>query len=233
MSVIILKSLANSLFISILLIAGASSAGAQGLEVRESIRFNMQKYNAALEVDKLDEAIVYLKKVLELKEIDSVNYPALLSNLATLYFEVQEYSEAMQYYNFAISLNPEEPTLYEFRGDLKQELKDFRGALMDYEKAISKSLYYRWEVYESKGSVYAEMKKFDMAIANYTKAEEILNFNYQDRLYVAELFLGQILFSRGACYLELGKTDKGCNDLSKAGELGIFDAYDLINKYCN
>jgi len=31
----------------------------------------------------------------------------------------------------------------------------------------------------------------------------------------------------------LGQKDSGCLDLSKAGELGYFKAYETIKKYCN
>jgi len=31
----------------------------------------------------------------------------------------------------------------------------------------------------------------------------------------------------------LGQKDSGCLDLSKAGELGKFEGYEAIKKYCN
>jgi hypothetical protein len=40
-------------------------------------------------------------------------------------------------------------------------------------------------------------------------------------------------FVRGVCKLNLGQIDGGCLDLSKAGELGFGDAYDLIREHCN
>ena len=33
--------------------------------------------------------------------------------------------------------------------------------------------------------------------------------------------------------IKLGQKNSGCLDLSKAGELGHFDAYDVIKDYCN
>ncbi|MCA6471303.1 MAG: tetratricopeptide repeat protein [Chitinophagaceae bacterium] len=54
----------------------------------------------------------------------------------------------------------------------------------------------------------------------YTKAIEL------DPKYAAAYL------SRGLCYLILAEKNKGCLDLSKAGELGDGEAYDMIKKYC-
>lgn len=40
-------------------------------------------------------------------------------------------------------------------------------------------------------------------------------------------------YNRGLIRLILGKTQKGCEDLSVAGELGFTDAYNVINRYCD
>ena len=37
----------------------------------------------------------------------------------------------------------------------------------------------------------------------------------------------------GRAKIELGQKEEGCLDLSKAGEKGYFEAYDLIKKLCN
>ena len=37
---------------------------------------------------------------------------------------------------------------------------------------------------------------------------------------------------RGLAKILLGQKDSGCLDLSKAGELGYMDAYDVIKKHC-
>jgi len=40
-------------------------------------------------------------------------------------------------------------------------------------------------------------------------------------------------YSRGLSKIYIGQIDNGCKDLSKAGELGYEQAYELIKKYCN
>ncbi|MCH8014820.1 MAG: tetratricopeptide repeat protein, partial [Candidatus Dadabacteria bacterium] len=59
------------------------------------------------------------------------------------------------------------------------------------------------------------------AIQDYNKAIQ-LNPNYALAYY-----------NRGIVKIHLGQKDSGCLDLSKAGEMGFFQAYDAIKQYCN
>jgi hypothetical protein len=38
-------------------------------------------------------------------------------------------------------------------------------------------------------------------------------------------------YNRGLVYIYMGKTAEGIAELSKAGELGLYDAYSVIKKY--
>jgi len=40
-------------------------------------------------------------------------------------------------------------------------------------------------------------------------------------------------YHRGISRIKLGRKDSGCLDLSKAGELGYFEAYESIKEFCN
>ena len=59
-----------------------------------------------------------------------------------------------------------------------------------------------------------------MAINDFNKAIEI-NPNLVEPYY-----------NRGNTKIRIDQIDSGCLDLSKAGEMGYLDAYDLIKKYC-
>jgi tetratricopeptide (TPR) repeat protein len=39
-------------------------------------------------------------------------------------------------------------------------------------------------------------------------------------------------YNRGLIYILLSDRKSGCEDLSKAGELGILDAYRVMKRYC-
>ena len=61
-------------------------------------------------------------------------------------------------------------------------------------------------------------KDYNAAIQQYTEAIKS-NPNF------AEAY-----FNRGLTYIYSGERSKGIADLSKAGELGIYDAYNLLKK---
>ena len=57
----------------------------------------------------------------------------------------------------------------------------------------------------------------------------IASYDEAIRLYPA---MGDSYFNRGLVLIYLKDKEKGCIDLSRAGELGIADAYSVIDKYC-
>jgi tetratricopeptide (TPR) repeat protein len=59
--------------------------------------------------------------------------------------------------------------------------------------------------------------------------EAIGNYTYAIQLYP---YFGEAFYNRGLLHIYLRETEKGCLDISKAGELGIDDAYSVIRKYC-
>ena len=63
------------------------------------------------------------------------------------------------------------------------------------------------------------MNDYKSAIVDYTRAIEL-----NDRF--AEAY-----FNRGLARLYVGSTEQGIADLSKAGELGIFQAYNVIKRF--
>ena len=76
--------------------------------------------------------------------------------------------------------------------------------------------------YFNRGIDKSNLKDYTGAILDYTKAIELNPKN------------AVAYYNRGIAKLNLvGSPDGGCLDLSKAGELGLSDAYDMIKKRCN
>ena len=75
-------------------------------------------------------------------------------------------------------------------------------------------------VYFNLGNLYCLSAEHLASIENYTKAIEI--YPYMEDAY----------FNRGLVLIYLKDKEKGCIDLSRAGELGVADAYGVIKKYC-
>ena len=75
-------------------------------------------------------------------------------------------------------------------------------------------------VYYNLGNLYCLSSEHIRSIDSYTKAIELYP-------YMADAY-----FNRGLVLIYLKDKEKGCIDLSRAGELGVQDAYSVINKYC-
>lgn len=95
---------------------------------------------------------------------------------------------------------------------------DIEMVLRDYEKVNELQADFSFSYY-NKGNVLSAQKDFKTAIQLYTRAIE------KDKDF-AEAY-----YNRGLNYLFLGEESKGLADLSKAGELGIYGAYNLIQRF--
>lgn len=74
--------------------------------------------------------------------------------------------------------------------------------------------------YYNLGNLYCLSSEYVNSIDNYTKAIDIYPY------------MGDAYFNRGLVLIYLKDKEKGCIDLSRAGELGVGDAYGVIKKYC-
>lgn len=75
-------------------------------------------------------------------------------------------------------------------------------------------------VYFNLGNLYCLSSRFVESVDNYTKAISIFPY------------MGDAYYNRGLVLIYLKDKEKGCIDLSRAGELGVGDAYSVISKYC-
>ncbi len=73
--------------------------------------------------------------------------------------------------------------------------------------------------YYNKANILCTQKEFNEAIRHYTKAIEY------------DPDFAQAYFNRGLTYIFIGQDKEGLDDLSKAGELGIYQAYNLITRF--
>lgn len=96
---------------------------------------------------------------------------------------------------------------------------DYTDAIEDMKKAceILPDLPY---LYYNLGNLYCLSSEHINSIDNYTKAIEMYPL------------MGDAYFNRGLVLIYLKDKEKGCIDLSRAGELGVQEAYGVIKKYC-
>jgi tetratricopeptide (TPR) repeat protein len=137
--------------------------------------------------------------------------------------EIEDYSNAMINFNKVIK-GKSKFIIWEAlleRGKLKALLKDHRGAISDFDLVL---------VYNPKATiVYSLRGDSKFWIKDYTGA--INDYTKRIQLYPNDSSLE--FYNRGLARLALKLKDLGCKDLSKAGEQGISEAYEMIEKYCN
>lgn len=96
---------------------------------------------------------------------------------------------------------------------------DYSEALADMEEAarIQPGMPY---IQFNLGNLYCLSTKLVEAISCYDKALKLYPY------------MGDAYFNRGLVLIYLKDKEKGCIDLSRAGELGVGDAYSVISRYC-
>lgn len=89
--------------------------------------------------------------------------------------------------------------------------------LQDYDKLIELSPRMPFAYY-NKGVMLAQTGDLTQALQNFTRTIEL------------KPDMGEAYYNRGFVYLQLGQREKGINDLSKAGELGVVESYNLLKQ---
>lgn len=99
----------------------------------------------------------------------------------------------------------------------KQRKYQYELIMRDYDQVIKLSPNFAF-AYFNRGNLFALQKDFKPAIANYTDAIKL------------EPELAEAYFNRGLARLSIGDNQRGLEDLSKAGELGLPNAYSIIKR---
>ena len=147
-------------------------------------------------------------------------YAAAYFNRALAKDRLPDRSGAISDYSKALELEPDNTEAYLYRGINKIEMEDYRGAIADFTKAIELNPADS-KAYEYRGIAKSFIKDNKGAIADQTKAIK------------ADPNNSGAYFNMGIAKIHSGQKEKGCLDLSKAGELGHKSAYDVIKELCN
>ncbi|MBO5419595.1 MAG: tetratricopeptide repeat protein [Bacteroidales bacterium] len=111
-------------------------------------------------------------------------------------------------------------------GNTRARVKDQVSRQYDYSDAVSDmkaaaavvpDLPY---IYYNLGNLYCLSSEHINSIDSYTKAIELYPF------------MGDAFYNRGLVLIYLKDKEKGCIDLSRAGEFGVAEAYGVIKRFC-
>ena len=97
-------------------------------------------------------------------------------------------------------------------------INDYQLILADLDKAIDLAPDFAYTYY-NRGNVLSNLKDYQAAIVSYNEAIAL------------EPNLAEAYYNRGLTYIFLGENARGISDLSKAGELGLYSAYNLIKRF--
>ena len=183
---------------------------------------------------------------------EDINSGKLLFAYAILEGEKNQYNSAIDFYNKAVEKDPSQTFFYINRGAVQADMIEFIASMennvqmltldnmgaaktrvqdygyknYDYTSAIddmtkASSLMPEFPfVYYNLGNLYCLQGELPQSIDNYSKAIELFPT------------MSEAYYNRGLVLIYLKDRAKGCIDLSKSGELGIPDAYNVIKKYC-
>ena len=126
---------------------------------------------------------------------------------AVALFEDEKYSEAIEYLNKAIELDPNYAKAYFGRGFLYTRLAQYQRAIEDLDQVISLGPTLSFLPYELRGFAYIQKGDYDRAIADLTKALEI-DPHQADTYHL-----------RGAAWHGKGDFDRAIADCTKALEI--------------
>ena len=178
--------------------------------------------------------------------------PGLLFAKGVIDFQNKQFNAALSSYNQAVEQDPNNFYFYLNRGALQSEMiefissmdntvqvltlddagttrarvqeqsrrsYDYSSAIDDMERAALLAPDFAYTYYNL-GNLYCLSDRMPDSILSYTKAIELYP-------YLAEAY-----YNRGLIQIYLRDKEKGCIDVSTAGELGIKDAYSVIKKFC-
>lgn len=179
---------------------------------------------------------------------------------AIAYAQCNEFAYAIQDFTKCIGIAPNYLNAYFRRAILKSEMGDRLGAIKDYDYIISfkgkekNDFKEMATVYNNKAYCLILLEKYSEAKPLVEKALELdktKNYiwdtsgvlNYHLGLFsksISDLNQALLLnetagsyYYRGLAKISFNQQEEGCIDLSKAGEMGYTDAYEMIKKNCN
>lgn len=128
-------------------------------------------------------------------------------------------SKANEDQTMAINVNPNYALAYQERGLGKIQLKDYTGGMQDFN--ISLSIEPNARTYRSRGLLKMLLNDLRGSITDCSESIKL------------DPYFPAAYMTRGMAKIQLKQIEEGCLDLSKAGELGMTDAYEEIKRFCN
>ncbi|MGN1219907.1 MAG: tetratricopeptide repeat protein [Candidatus Cryptobacteroides sp.] len=193
--------------------AWSGETGASDMFSRAMYEYSAKQFNSALNY--YGEAVA---KSEDATGVDKLYEAFYRMNRGVLRAEMIDFITSIESNVQVLSMDDSGNTRARVRDQVSRQY-DYSEALSDMKAAaeLVPDLPY---IYFNLGNLYCLSSEHISSIDNYTKAIELYPY------------MGDAYFNRGLVLIYLKDKEKGCIDLSRAGELGVADAYGVIKKYC-
>ena len=196
-----------------------------------ALRFTSQEM--ALTAEMVDYHFTQITRLS--RRIDEAPSALLYMARAIEFAIVQDYTSAIDDCTRAVLMADKnlEPVLYFCRANWRYRLLEYQRAtgekeatanmdfdimLRDYDQVLRMQPDFVFALY-NKANILCAQKEYKDAI------------DYYSRAIAQDGEFAEAYFNRGLTYVYIGENEKGLADLSKAGELGIYQAYNMITRF--
>lgn len=193
----------------------------------------IENYNKVLELDpdyyiafKSRAYSKYKNKSYKDAIVDYLNYLKFDSNnietlvlLADSYLELGQYENSKKYYLLALKFDLHNISIRNSIALLYFREKKYKESLEQIEIVLAKDQN-NYQSYFLKANIFYLTNEYEKSISNFSKAIEI-DKNKSESYY-----------NRGLVYFVVNRKKDACNDLKQALKLGMIQAKDKIEKYC-
>jgi tetratricopeptide (TPR) repeat protein len=191
-------------------------------DLEKAIKFDSENVNALFDLayvktllDDYESALDIYNRVIK---IDPSNSNAYV-NIGNLKGRMGDSESAINYFSKAINIKPNDVLAYFNRATEKLIINDKQGAIKD----LSVSVF----IDSNNTNSYFLLAETMMEVKDYGNAIKNLN-----KIILSDPQNARAYFLKGTSELAINEKNKACLDLRKAGDLGYYDAYELIIKNC-
>lgn len=164
--------------------------------------------------NRFNSALVYIERAIEENSQEAFYY----LNRGVIQSEMIEFTASVGNNVQMLSLDNTGATRARVQ-DKNYRNYDYSSAIADMQRAAELLPDFPFAQYNL-GNLYCLSGDLPESITRYNRAVELFPF------------FGDAYYNRGLVLIYLKDKEKGCIDLSKAGELGVAEAYGVIKKYC-
>jgi len=210
--------------------------------IKSQIKIGLEDYETAL---------IYLIKYFE-KDSKRKNELAYF-NIAYCYYQLGNYEKALENYLMYSKLNPKDSEtllniayLYGYMGSSDSSIA-YYNKVLSIDSTNFNALYNRSVEYQNKKNYKLAIADLELLSQFYPENTDVLMdlaklkiiekkyfgaINDLTKVIKLDSLNAEAYFLRGKILLDLHRNFSACNDFLKAGELGYFEAYEMIRIYC-